>query len=68
MKSNKNFHKSKKSNSFDNEREMKIKKIGIDKKKKNLKQEIFAELDDDEELDLFGRNEDSFDSEEESDN
>jgi hypothetical protein len=66
MKSNRNFHKSKKSNSFDEEREMKVKKVGTGKKKKNLKQEIFAELDEeDEEFDLFGRDED-FDSEENS--
>jgi hypothetical protein len=59
MKSNRNFQKSKKSNSFDEVREKKVKKVGgPTKKKKNFKQEIFAELEDEEEeLDLFGRNE-----------
>lgn len=66
MKSKRNFQKSKKSNSFDQEREIRIKKVGSDKKKKNFKKEIFSEIDeDDEELDLFGKDEDS--DEEDSD-
>jgi len=64
MKSKRNFQKSKKSNSFEQEREIRIKKIGSSKKKKNFKNEIFAEMDEDqEELDLFGKDEDSFDEE-----
>lgn len=67
MKSNRNFQKSKKSNSFDNEKEMRIKKVGAGKKKKNFKQEIFSEIeDDDEEFDLFGRNGDSLENKEDS--
>lgn len=62
MKSNRNFHKAKKSDFSDEERNMKIKKVVSGKKKKNFKQEILAEIDEDEEeFDLFGRNEDSFD-------
>jgi hypothetical protein len=68
MKSSRNFHKSKKPNSFDEEREMKVKKVGTGKKKKNFKQEIYAEIDEvDEEFDLFGRDED-FEHEENSEN
>ncbi|MCB2197415.1 MAG: hypothetical protein KQH79_16265 [Bacteroidetes bacterium] len=59
MKSNRNFQKTKKSNSFDEEKELKVKKVGTGKKKKNFKKEIFAELDEEEEeFDLFGRDED----------
>ena len=68
MKSNRNFHKSKKSISFNEEKETKVKKVGTGKKKKNFKQEIYAEIDEnDEEFDLFGREED-FQSEEDSKN
>lgn len=68
MKSNRNFQKTKKSNSFDEERDMKVKKVGTGKKKKNFKKEIFAELDEeDEEFDLFGRDED-FENDEVSEN
>lgn len=67
MKSNRNFQKSKKSNSFDDEKEMKIKKVGAGKKKKNFKQEIFSEIEeDDDEFDLFGRNGDSLENKEDS--
>ncbi|MFC2103819.1 hypothetical protein ACFLS4_00515 [Bacteroidota bacterium] len=42
MKSAKNFHKTKKSNSFDDEKELKVKKVGVSsKKKKNFKKEVF---------------------------
>ncbi len=68
MKSNRNFQKAKKSDFSDEERNMKIKKIVSGKKKKNFKQEILAEIDEDEEeLDLFGRNEDSFEEEDTED-
>lgn len=68
MKSNRNFQKSKKSNSFDEEKELRVKKVGTGKKKKNLKQEIFAEIDEeDEEFDLFGRDEE-FENNEDSEN
>ena len=68
MKSNRNFQKSKKSKSFDEEREMKVKKVGASaKKKKNFKQEIFAEIDDeDQEIDLFGKKDDSFEDDEDT--
>ena len=69
MKSNKNFQKSKKSNSFDNEREMKSKKAGEpSKKKKNLKREIYNELEDFEDLDLFGNKDEFLEDDEDSDN
>jgi len=69
MKSNKNFHKPKKSNSFDNEREARAKKSGaFSKKKKNLKKEIYDELEEFEDLDLFGNNDEFLEEDGESDN
>ncbi|HSH51042.1 MAG TPA: hypothetical protein VK982_04880 [Bacteroidales bacterium] len=64
MKSTKNFQKSKKSKSFDNEREMKIKKVNGPKKKKYFKKEIFDEIEEFEDLDLYGKEENFFDDEE----
>ncbi|MEE4197722.1 MAG: hypothetical protein V2I54_08765 [Bacteroidales bacterium] len=64
MKSNKNFQKSKKNRSFDDEREMKVKKVNGSKKKKYFKKEIFDEIEEFEDLDLFGNNEDFLDDEE----
>ncbi len=61
MKSNKNFQKSKKSKSFEGNEEVKVKKVGLSsKKKKNLKKEIFNEIDEFEEIDLFGYKEEDF--------
>ena len=46
---------------------MRIKKVGTGKKKRNFKQEIFSEIEDDnEEFDLFGRNGDSLEKNEDS--
>ncbi len=65
MKSSKNFQKTKKTRSFDNEREPRIKKVGnTNKKQKNYKKEIYHEIDEDEELDLFGKKDDILDDEE----
>lgn len=69
MKSNKNFHKPKKSNSFDDERNVRAKKSGASlKKKKNLKKEIYDELEEFEDLDLFGNNDEFLQEDDESDN
>ena len=55
MKSNRNFQKSKKSNSFDQEREMKSRKaVVFSKKKKYFKREIYEELEEFGDIDLFG--------------
>ncbi len=67
MKSNKNFQKSKKNKSFENEREMKVKKVNGSKKKKYFKKEIFDEIEEFEDLDLFGKNDDFLDYEEDDD-
>lgn len=67
MKSNKNFQKSKKSNSFNDEREIKVKKVGVpSKKKKNFKKEIFDEIEEYEDIDLFGNKEDFLEDDEDS--
>ncbi len=68
MKSNKNFQKSKKSSSFIDDREVKVKKVeGSSKKKKYFKKEIFDEIDEFEDLDLFGNKEDFLEDDEDSD-
>lgn len=68
MKSNKNFQKSKKSSSFNDDREVKVKKVeGSSKKKKYFKKEIFDEIDEFEDLDLFGNKEDFLEDDEDSD-
>ena len=67
MKSNKNFQQSKKNKSFENEREMKIKKVNGSKKKKYFKKEIFDEIEEFEDLDLFGKDDDILDNEEDGD-
>ena len=54
MKSSKNFQKAKKTRSFDGDGESRIKKLDSSKKSKYFKKEIEDELDEDEELDLFG--------------
>jgi len=56
MKSSKNFQKSKKTRHFEHEAETKVKKVGSSKKTKYFKREIEEELDEPEELDLFGFN------------
>ncbi|HKL09436.1 MAG TPA: hypothetical protein VJ896_11720 [Bacteroidales bacterium] len=58
MKSNKNFQKSKKNKSFDNEREMNVKKVTGSKKEKYFKKEIYDEIEEFEDLDLYGENND----------
>ncbi len=67
---NKNFQKIKKSKSFDGDNETRIKKVDqpSSKKKKNYKQEIFDEIDEFEDIDLYGKNEDSFEKDPESSN
>lgn len=66
MKSNKNFQKSKKHRPFDEDNEIRAKKVGSpEKKSKNFKKEIFEEIDEFEEIDLFGKNEDYEDSDDE---
>ena len=65
MKSSKNFQKSKKSRHFDNEGEMKLKKVGSSKKTKYFKKEIEDELDESDEFDLFGFNKDDSEEDEE---
>lgn len=67
MKSNKNFQQSKKNKSFENEREMKVKKVNGSKKKKYFKKEIFDEIEEFEDLDLFGKDDDVLDNEEDGD-
>lgn len=68
MKSNKNFQKSKKSNSLKDDREVKVKKVeDSSKKKKYFKKEIFDEIDEFEDLDLFGKKEDFLEDDEDSD-
>jgi len=67
MKSNKNFQKSKKSKSFDNEREMNVKKVQGSKKKKYFKKEIFDEIEEFEDLDLYGKSDDFLYGDEEED-
>lgn len=68
MKSNKNFQKSKKSSSFNDDREAKVKKVeDSSKKKKYFKKEIFDEIDEFEDLDLFGNKEDFLEDDEDSD-
>jgi len=68
MKSNRNFHKPKKSNSFDHEREARVKNPGASsKKKKNLKKEIYDELEEFEDLDLFANKDKFLDEDDESD-
>mgnify|MGYP001276933994 FL=1 len=68
MKSNKNFQKSKKHRPFDEDNEIRAKKVGLpEKKSKNLKKEIFEEIDEFEEIDLFGNNEDYEDYEDSDD-
>ncbi|MFO7827077.1 MAG: hypothetical protein R6V23_00530 [Bacteroidales bacterium] len=64
MKSSKNFQKSKKPKSFDDEREMKAKKANGSKKDKYFKKEIFDEIEEFEDLDLYGKNDDFLDPEE----
>lgn len=54
MKSSKNFQKSKKKKHFDNDDELRTKKVGSTKKSKYFKREIEEELDESEEFDLFG--------------
>jgi len=66
MKSNKNFQKSKKHRPFDEEYDSRVKKIGSEKKSKNFKREIFEEIDEFEEIDLFGKNEEDEDYEDEN--
>lgn len=63
MKSSKNFHKSKKSTSFDGDNEPRGKKMSTSKKSKYFKKEIEDEIDDDEELDLFGFKDDHIETE-----
>jgi len=59
MKSNKKFRKSKKSNSFDGNEETRTKKVSSpSKKEKNLKNTIYSEIDEAEEIDLFGYQDD----------
>lgn len=68
MKSNKSFQKSKKSKHFDDNQELRIKKVdSSSKKKKNFKKEIYNEIDELEELDLFGNKNDYLDDDEDSD-
>lgn len=68
MKSNKNFQKSKKSIPFDSNREMKVKKGDATlNKKKHLKKEIFDEIDEFEDIDLYRNKEDILEDEEDSD-
>lgn len=68
MKSNKNFQKSKKANSFDSERDSKVKKVGASSKKtKYFKKEIFDELDELGDIDLFEEKEDFLEEDEDSD-
>lgn len=64
MKSNKNFQKSKKPKSFDDEREKKAKKVNGSKKEKYFKKEIFDEIEEFEDIDLFGKNDNFLDHEE----
>ena len=64
MKSNKNFQKSKKPRPFDDD-ETRVKRADSSSKKiKNFKKEIYDEIDEFEEIDLFGKNEDYDDEEE----
>ncbi|MEA2105594.1 MAG: hypothetical protein U9P82_02575 [Bacteroidota bacterium] len=65
MKSNKNFQKSKKNKSFGDEREMKVKKVNASKKQKYFKKEIFDEIEEFEDIDLYGKEDDFLDDEEE---
>jgi hypothetical protein len=68
MKSSKNFQKSKKSRSFEGNEDAKVKKVGLSSnKKKNLKKEIYSEIDEFEEIDLFGYKEDDLITEDDSD-
>lgn len=68
MKSNKNFQKSKKSVPFNDDREAKVKKVeGSTKKTKYFKKEIFDEIDEFEDLDLFGNKEGFSEDDEDSD-
>lgn len=68
MKSNKNFQKSKKPSAFVDDREVRVKKVeGSSKKKKNFKKEIFDEIDEFEDIDLFGKNEDFVEEDEDED-
>ncbi|MDK2977937.1 MAG: hypothetical protein PWP52_651 [Bacteroidales bacterium] len=65
MKSNKKFQKSKKNKSFGDEREMKVKKVNAPKKQKYFKKEIFDEIEEFEDIDLYGKEDDFLDDEEE---
>lgn len=78
MKSNKNFHKAKKSRPFDDENDLKGKKVNpLVKKDKYFKKEIFdeidefediEELDDDQDLEDFDEiEEDYYEDEEDED-
>jgi hypothetical protein len=67
MKPNKNFQKSKKSNSFDGNEEMRAKKVNSpSKKEKNFKNAMFKEIDELEEIDLFGYKDDDLITEDNS--
>lgn len=67
MKSSKNFQKSKKSNSFGGTEEMKVKKVSSpSKKEKNFKNTLYNEIDEFEELDLFGYKDDDLNTEDDS--
>jgi hypothetical protein len=64
MKSNKNFHKAKKTRPFSDENELKGKKvIPLAKKDKYFKQEIFNEIDEFEDIEEYDleENQDDFD-------
>lgn len=59
MKTNHKHQKPKNSGSFGYEKEKKIKQVkSSSKKKKNFKKEIYDEIDEFEEIDLFGTKED----------
>ncbi|MBI9054807.1 MAG: hypothetical protein JEY96_13370 [Bacteroidales bacterium] len=67
MKSSKANQKFKKSNSSENIREKKIKRVKTDsKKEKNFKKDIYDEIDEFEEIDLFGNKEEFLEHDEDS--